>query len=378
MLRAFLTRRGGSVCRLQATSSGFSYSTQFFSDSSTLPSYSIARINLYEAKTWVQKIVPSLEVFLEKHKHLMIPTKFVVPYGDTDYPEEAWGYPLGTHCRNLRSLKQSKKKLPFFAVDDLEALNFPWNMRQCKWDVLVLPSLQRHYALNGHSDIPTRFVVPEGDERWPEHLWGFKLGATLTTIKYADTFKAQRESSQHELDNIGFSLLGWRERMWEERILPALQTFSREFGHCNVHFNFVVPDDDKWPEAARRLRLGATVANMRCRGNYEDMADRDEAKLKAISFVWSPEDERWTTKVLPAFERFSEIHGSGWVPVDFVVPYEGTWPEELQGLRLGNIFMKIRHTGAYSSFVERDRERLEEIGVDFEAPYDPVMQKMYG
>jgi len=40
--------------------------------------------------------------------------------------------------------------------------------------------------------------------------------------------------------------------------------------------------------------------------------------------------------------------------------------------------MKIRHTGAYSSFVERDRERLEEIGVDFEAPYDPVMQKMYG
>ncbi|KAI9996478.1 hypothetical protein PInf_014206 [Phytophthora infestans] len=292
---------------------------------------------------------------------------FTVPCGDPKWPEKTWGYPLGLYCKNLRALKQQGKCLPFFAVDDLEALDFPWDMRQRKWDVLVLPSLRRFSEINGHCDVPAKYVVPTEDEAWPKLLWGFKLGQTVMSVKYAGTYKAQRESSQEELEKIGFSMEKWSIRMWETKIFPALEAFKREFGHCNVNFNFVVPDSEQWPKATRGMRLGATVANIRCRGNYDDMTERDKDKLEAIGFTWSPEDERWTYKILPALETYHQIYRSGWVPADFVVPDEKPWPEASRGLRLGNSFMKIRHTGAYSSYVERDRKRLDGLGFDFYA-----------
>ncbi|GMF39727.1 unnamed protein product [Phytophthora fragariaefolia] len=302
----------------------------------------------------------------------MVPLKFVIPYGDPKYPAEAWGYPLGMHCKNLRVLKQQGKELPFFALNDLEALDFPWDMRQHKWEVLVLPSLQKYHELHGHSDVPGSFVVPSDDERWPKVLWGFRLGQTIMSMKYADTYKAQREASEKELEKIQFSTLRWRERMWDSKIFPALVAFKREFGHCNVNFNFVVPNAPKWPKPTRGLRLGATVANMRCRGNYEDMAERDKDKLKEIGFVWNPEDDRWSYIIMPALEVYCSLFNTGWVPVDFVVPDEEPWPEITRGLRLGNIFMKVRHTGAYSSYVERDGDRLGALGIDFKAPYEPI------
>ncbi|KAG6572559.1 uncharacterized protein IUM83_18990 [Phytophthora cinnamomi] len=371
MLRVLLAGRGSSVRRVQGLPGVQRSAIQCFSESSTPSRGRVCRIDLWSARTWVEKVAPSLESFLATETHLMVPLKFVVPYGDPNYPVEAWGYPLGMHCKNLRVLRQQGKKLPFFTLNDLEALDFPWDMRQHKWEVLVLPSLQTYYEINGHSDVPSAFVVPTDDDRWAKVLWGFRLGQTIMSVRYADTYRAQRDASEEELEKIEFSTLRWRERMWDTKIFPALAAFKKEFGHCNVTFNFVVPHTSKWPRLTRGLRLGATVANMRCRGNYDDMAERDKDKLKEVGFVWNPEDDRWTYRIMPALEAYCEIHGHGWVPVDFVVPNEEPWPEDTRGLRLGNIFMKVRHTGAYSSYVERDSDRLQTLGIDFKAPYEP-------
>ncbi|KAE8912057.1 hypothetical protein PF005_g27389 [Phytophthora fragariae] len=371
MLRVFLASRSSLVRRVQGLPAAKSSAVQCFSESSRPPRIRICRIDLWRARTWVEKVAPSLEVFLATEKHLMVPLKFTVPYGDPKYPVEAWGYPLGMHCRNLRVLKQQDKEMPFFALDDLEALDFPWDMRQHKWEVLVLPSLQKYYEINGHSEVPSTFIVPSDDDRWSKVLWGFRLGQSVTSMRYADTYRAQREASEHELEKIEFSTQRWRERMWDTKIFPALVAFKREFGHCNVNFNFDVPNDPSWPKLTRGMRLGATVANMRCRGNYDDMAERDKDKLKEIGFVWNPEDDRWTYRIMPALEAYCEIYGHGWVPVNFVVPKRKSWPEETRGLRLGNIFMKVRHTGAYSSYVERDSDRLQALGIDFKRRYEP-------
>ncbi|KAH7473963.1 hypothetical protein KRP22_005073 [Phytophthora ramorum] len=370
MLRALLSGRGGLPHRLQATSGSSSSLVKFSSVSSTSPSIRHVRIDLWSARAWVEKIAPALQTFLAVEKHLMVPLKFVVPHGDAKWPVEAWGYPLGLHCRNLRVIKQQGKKLPFFALDDLEMFDFPWDMRQRKWEVLVLPSLKNFYEINGHSDIPNTFVVPKGDPQWPELLWGFRLGQTVMSMTYVGTYKAQQAASEDELVAIGFAAVSWKERQWAKKIMPALVAFRREFGHCNVNFNFVVPRDPKWPKASRGLRLGATVANMRCRGNYEDMAQRDKHKLEEIGFVWDPEDQRWTERIMPAFEAYRDICKVSWVPVDFAVPDEEPWPEITHGLRLGNIFMKIRHTGAYSYYIERDGDRLKALGYDFKVPYE--------
>ncbi|CAI5746939.1 unnamed protein product [Peronospora destructor] len=107
---------------------------------------------------------------------------------------------------------------------------------------------------------------------------------------------------------------------------------------------------------------------MRCQGNYDDIAARDKDKLKAIGFVWSPGDERWTNKILPALETYSKVYKSGWVPVKFNVPESEPWPEQTRGLKLGQIFRNIRRRGSYSSYLERDKNRLDAIGVNF-SPY---------
>ncbi|KAG7384829.1 hypothetical protein PHYBOEH_009307 [Phytophthora boehmeriae] len=308
----------------------------------------------------------------------MVPVKFVVPSGDPQWPRETWGYPLGPHTKHLRMLKNTKKALPSFAITDLQTLNFPWHVRQYKWDVMVLPALRKYYELHGNTKVAMGYVVPKDDEAWPKHLRGLGLGKTVASIKYADAFAPQRLADREELERLEFSTeLKWRrERTWSDRILPALTVFRRQFGHCNVHFNFVVPDSPEWPKVAQGMRLGATVANIRSKGNYEDLADRDKDKLKAIDFVWSPEEERWKDKILPALETYAKVNGHGWVPVDFVVPDEEPWSEQARGLRLGNVFMKIRHTGAYASYVEKDRDRLQAIGIDFTIPYDPrILQK---
>ncbi|ETL43933.1 hypothetical protein L916_05636 [Phytophthora nicotianae] len=367
MLRAFLAVRASLVCRPQTAIGTKAGTIRCAAISSTSRPTKSVPIYLYNARAWVETIAPSLQTFLTLEKHLLVPLRFTVPHGDPKWPEKTWGYPLGLYCKNLRALKQQGKSLPFFTVDDLETLDFPWDMRQRKWDVLVLPALKKFSKINGHCDVPAKYVVPAGDAEWPKVLWGFKLGQTVMSVKYAGTYKAQREGSHEELERIGFSMQSWRIRMWETKIFPALEAFKREFGHCNVNFNFVVPNDEKWPKATRGMRLGATVANIRCRGNYDDMTERDKDKLEAIGFTWSPEDDRWTYKIMPALETFQQVYRSGWVPVDFVVPNEEPWPEASRGLRLGNTFMKIRHTGAYSSYVERDRERLDELGIDFNA-----------
>ncbi|KAG7387644.1 hypothetical protein PHYPSEUDO_013894 [Phytophthora pseudosyringae] len=372
MLRAFLGARAGLVRRPHAAPGGTLGIIRCAGVSSSTPTWRGVRINLYSAHDWVKTIAPCLQTFQTLEEHLLVPLKFSVPYGDPKWPEQTWGYPLGLYCKNLRALKQQGKNLPFFAVDDLETLNFPWDMRQYKWDVLVLPALTRYAELNGHCDIPSAFVIPTGDDAWPKLLWNFKLGQTVTSIRCAGTYKAQRESSHDDLEKIDFSMQGWRARMWEIKILPALEAFRRVFGHCNVNFNYVVPDSDEWPKATRGLRLGATVANMRCRSNYDDMTARDKDKLEAIGFIWSPENERWTYRIMPALETFREVYRSGWVPVDFVVPDEEPWPEASRGLRLGNTFMKIRHAHAYSSYVERDRERLNELGIEFKVHFSSI------
>ncbi|GMF20764.1 unnamed protein product [Phytophthora lilii] len=305
------------------------------------------------------------------------PVPVTVPYGDPQWPTEAWGYPLGMHCRHLRQLKAKENRTPFFAVDDLEAIGFPWDIRQYKWDLLVMPALRTYREIYGNCDVITTFEVPTGDERWPKLLWGFRLGQTVMSIRYVDTYKAQREGCEEELEELGFSSLSWRRRMWDVKIYPALKAFAEHYGHCNVNFNFVVPKNPNWPKPSWGLRLGATVANMRCRGNYLEMVERDQDKLEELGFVWNPEDDRWTHRIMPGLETYRKLTGVAWVPVDFVVPDEDPWPDLCRGLRLGNVFMKIRHTKAYASYVERDSKRLEELGYNFYAPYDDVAKSQY-
>ncbi|TDH67951.1 hypothetical protein CCR75_004269 [Bremia lactucae] len=122
------------------------------------------------------------------------------------------------------------------AVKEVKALDFPWDIRQHKWNVPVLPSLIRL------SEIAT---------------------ATL-----------QRDL----LSRKGI----WRGRkcwkfVYGTQIFPALKTFNREIGHRNVTDRFTVPNKSPWPKATQGIRLGSIVASIRSRGTYDRMTLRDKA-----------------------------------------------------------------------------------------------------
>ncbi|TDH69329.1 hypothetical protein CCR75_003933 [Bremia lactucae] len=325
----------------------------------------IVGTRIFNARDWIDKVAPSLHTFLAQKKHLLVPNKFKVPHGDPQWPQKAWGYRLGLYCKMLRARRSSGKSLPLFALEELEALGFPWTMWQYKWDLLVLPSLIRFREINGHCDVPWNFVVPEGDNAWPKCLWGLKLGYLVRGIKHSNTYRAQVERSHEILMDIGFSTQRWDTRMWDNKIFPALKAFKREFGHCNVPNYFIVPNESPWPEATRGLRLGKVIINIHSVGNYERMTSRDKEKLKELGVVWSQFDDRWTNRILPALRTFRQLHQSGWVPASFVVPHEEPWPKASYGLRLGNTFRNVRYYDAFSSYVERDREQLNEIKIDF-------------
>ncbi|KAJ8572000.1 hypothetical protein ON010_g4833 [Phytophthora cinnamomi] len=119
-------------------------------------------------------------------------------------------------------------------------------------------------------------------EREPEHLWGRLLGNQVINIRRQSDFAEQVQADKDELKRLNFwheSTLYWRN--WREKVMPALRTFHREFGRCNVGNALTVPLHLPWPKAAWGMRLGSTVKWIRY---------RDTAATKT-----SPSWKRWVS-----------------------------------------------------------------------------------
>ncbi|KAJ8575430.1 hypothetical protein ON010_g3780 [Phytophthora cinnamomi] len=310
---------------------------------------------------WQEVVKPALLAFFKREKHLMVPIKFVVPHGDDAYPEAAWGYPLGKHAEWLRKQwREEGRKIDQKQREELDEMEFAWDWSQYKWDRFVLPALRRFYELNGHTDVPTGFGIPKGSSEWPEHLWGQHLPNLVRNIRNKGYFANQVKAHQDELKRLKFCYDSTLyDRNWREKVMPALRTFHREFGHCNVSQAFTVPLHLPWPKAAWGMRLGITVRKIRC---GEIGANRDKRELEELGFVWNFIESEWSERIMPALEAFRLLKGHCRVPSSFVVPSDENWPTPSWDLRLGNVVDKIRGRGSYSAQVSRDKTRLEELG----------------
>ncbi|KAG7379458.1 hypothetical protein PHYPSEUDO_008563 [Phytophthora pseudosyringae] len=162
---------------------------------------------------------------------------------------------------------------------------------QLKWDAIIMPSLRRHYELHGHTDVNFRFVVPSGDGTWPQAAWGHPLGSTVNTIRRMGCYDTQVEESEEELERLKFCYKTTIvERDWMEKILPSLEVFRQEFGHCLVSWAFKVSEDPKW------LNPGNEVTGIRVHANYTEQAARDKDRLEAIGFAWIRDAGMWNKR----------------------------------------------------------------------------------
>lgn len=282
----------------------------------------------------------ALETYKRRHGDLFVPQKFVVPEGDTDWPRETWGVALGLHVAKLRKLKD---ELPREQIDALDAIGFVWSVRDAKWSEYFLPGMRCFHDIYGHADVPLAFAIPEDDPRWPKRLGGYLLGRHVYMVR-SGKYASQFESSREELQRLGFSM-NMSEKAWSESIFPALEVFSREFGHCDVHQDFVVPASAPWPTKAHGLRLGQTVKSIR-QGAYETQVRTHRADLDSFGFVWNARhrvEKTVRAVILPALETYKRFHGDLLVSTDFIVPEDDdVWPVRTRGFRLGHWISRVR------------------------------------
>ncbi|EGZ22502.1 hypothetical protein PHYSODRAFT_489649 [Phytophthora sojae] len=240
---------------------------------------------------WEKKILTALRVYKQLHGDLLVSFSFTIPSGDERWPPVTWGYKLGAAVSNLRTKIENKGYLSAGMEEELDKLGFVRSTYQFKWDNIVLPALRQFRQVHGHADVPVWFVVPSGDEAWPELAWGYRLGRAVSKIRGEHHYSAQVDMSKEELDRMDFCYeKSISDRKWEEKILPSLQVYRQEFGDCIIPTAFTVPSCPPWPEKAWKMPLGIVVNCIRSRVAYAEQAARDKEVLDALGFAWSRDD----------------------------------------------------------------------------------------
>ncbi|TYZ56835.1 hypothetical protein PybrP1_007269, partial [[Pythium] brassicae (nom. inval.)] len=95
---------------------------------------------------------------------------------------------------------------------------------------------------------------------WPEKSRGLRLGSKVATILSGGSIRQVSRSAQ-ELKELNFPplQLHMKEKIWSQRILPALEVYSEQFGETEggkVPLSFVVPEADPWPRPSWGIALG--------------------------------------------------------------------------------------------------------------------------
>lgn len=197
-------------------------------------------------------------------------------------------------------------------------------------------------SLNGNILVPSTFVVPYDDDRWPEACWGISLGSSVYKIRNRGDHLGGRNpnawSRRQQLDALGFV---WDvEEMRFSKFISALEHFGKieqseqqpkiissssptHTGALKVPSQFVVPRDSQWPNELWGYRLGERCTQVRQKELYIKGQPRRIKILADLGFYvsgGSSSNLRWL-EVVHAAAVYSQMNnGKLDVPTNFVVP----------------------------------------------------------
>ncbi|KAH7469331.1 uncharacterized protein KRP23_10766 [Phytophthora ramorum] len=321
--------------------------------------------DVWKTSTREKNVLAALRAYKAKNGHVLVPYRFVVPSGDDIWPSMTWGYNLGSAVNYLRyKLNTDEEAFSPQFTRELVDLDFARDASQHKWDTIIMPAFRCFFEVNGHTDVPAGFVVPS-DDAWPRSAWGVCLGNTTHSIRADTTYTAQLERSKEELRKLEFCFeTSIAERDWSEKMLPSLEVYRQEFGHCIIEFSFEVPSSPPWPKKAWGVPLGVVVRDIRGRKTYVEQVDRDIERLKSLGFAWNRDEAVWNERIVPAIQAYAKVYKNCKIPVKFVVPSEDPWPRNAWTMKLGKILSRLRSNATFFSHVGRDAELLDELGLN--------------
>lgn len=117
-----------------------------------------------------EKIIQSVQWYKQMYGDCQIPEYFVVPEGDSDWPEHLQGFGIGAAVQDIRQYKHHKS-----IHEELTALGV--NLRhKTAIKKVNLTVFEIYLSIHGNLRIPRDFLVPIFDPKWPQVYWGFELG----------------------------------------------------------------------------------------------------------------------------------------------------------------------------------------------------------
>jgi len=118
---------------------------------------------------------------------LNVPKSYVIPSNDTrfskgTYEMKLWGMKLGQVVNDIRNSNTYKEYR-----DELLAMGFDYN-KQIRDFKIVRTALLTYKTMHNDLLIPQDYIVPRDDSRYPQEVWGMKLGQVVSNIRNIDNY----------------------------------------------------------------------------------------------------------------------------------------------------------------------------------------------
>jgi hypothetical protein len=126
---------------------------------------------------------------------------------------------------------------------------------------------------------------------WPEHLAGMGLGNIVQRIRDGSLEVKHLPERKVQLDALDFD---WGDEKYFidvpfEKAMCAMYAYYLVRGDMFVYEDFVMPDEDPWPQALAGYELGKAVRRIRELQNFFEAYHLEKVGLlRAIDFVWFP------------------------------------------------------------------------------------------
>ena len=174
-------------------------------------------------------------------------------------------------------------------------------------------------------DASVATAITDVEADWPEHLEGMGLGNIVSRIRDGSLEVKHLPERKAQLDAIDFD---WGDPKHFidvpfEKAMCAMYGYYLVRGDLFVPPDFVMPDEDPWPQALAGYEIGKAVSRIRQLQNFLEAYHTEKVSLlRSIDFVWfptlslplDPNDAEMTPEMLllsalghPDYERMSEI-----------------------------------------------------------------------
>jgi hypothetical protein len=217
-------------------------------------------------------IIQALRAYHSIHGNLVIPRRYVIPPGSTEYPVETHNVDLAATVYNMEWWQQHVR-YHTTRVAELNQIGFLWERLQPEWN-LVVEALITYNALYGNLLVPSSFVVPSGlssgsssmlddnsrnsvstNLQWPSATWGIPLGRCVRSIRSRQDFVRGRSDRLAQLIAMEFV---WDVREHQFRkCFRAIEHYAKYVSTGNIGRKkkalripntFVVPSGQGWPK----------------------------------------------------------------------------------------------------------------------------------